>query len=164
MHWVFLSSLTPTASSASVGLLTSPRSKQRSFILPLMVFRRTVTDNSLVGSYCILTNQGGLVQPGTSEVDMSELYALLEVPIAAGSVNQGWDHQHWHGCQRLGSLLWRRHDPHWNLRDRICVQAEAGAASWDIRTISLPEIPGNKDEIWHLNNLITLTHFSNKVI
>ena len=64
----------------------------------------------LVGSYCALSNQGGLVltiSPPTSSVrlirerkqvhprttmeDQDELASLLQVPLVAGTVNRGSD-------------------------------------------------------------------------
>lgn len=45
------------------------------------VFRQTVASNVLVGSYSVLSNQGGLVHPKTSIQDQDELSSLLQVPL-----------------------------------------------------------------------------------
>ena len=52
------------------------------------MFRQTVASNVLVGSYSVLSNQGGLVHPKTSIQDQDELSSLLQVPLAVSAIQR----------------------------------------------------------------------------
>merc|ERR1712038_1829771 len=60
-------------------------------ILKVETFRATIAQNVLVGSYAVLTNQGGLVHARAPAQDLEELSQLIQVPLTAGTVNRGSD-------------------------------------------------------------------------
>merc|ERR1712039_31510 len=59
--------------------------------LQVEVFRAAIGQKSLVGSHTWVTNKGALLSASTPRQDVEELSQLLDLPMAAGTINRGSD-------------------------------------------------------------------------
>lgn len=58
-------------------------------VLGVEVFKTSISENVLVGSYSVVSSKGALVHPKTSIEEQAELASILQVPVVAGTVNRG---------------------------------------------------------------------------
>lgn len=60
-------------------------------VLKVQVYKMTIGGSPLVGSYCVLTNKGGMLRPVVGAAELDQLSSLLRLPLCSGTVNRGVD-------------------------------------------------------------------------
>lgn len=69
--------------------------------LQVEVFRHTIANNVLVGSYAVLSNQGGLLHPATPTQEQDELSMLLQVPLVVSVASTFTHHFFFPHCRQF---------------------------------------------------------------
>ncbi|AFP65266.1 translation initiation factor eIF6 (nucleomorph) [Chroomonas mesostigmatica CCMP1168] len=57
--------------------------------LGVEVFKLSLGEEKLVGSYCIFNNNGGIIHPSITIEEQDEISSLLQIPLFIGTVNCG---------------------------------------------------------------------------